>query len=64
MRVFQDAAWLLLGVMLGTGTCFVLVDQPPAGATSSVAPLVSMAVFVMLVGSVHGDRKPLPVRRR
>jgi len=61
LRVLQDAAWVLLGVMLGTGTCFVLVDQQLAIVTGSAVPLASMTVFAMLVSSVHSDCKPAGV---
>jgi len=58
LRELQEIAWVLLGVMLGTGTCFVLVDQPPSSISGSILPLASMTVFAMLASSVHSDCKP------
>ena len=53
---------MLLGVMVGTATCFVLVGQPVLDLAVTAAPLASVTVFIMLMSSLHGAPRRSHVR--
>lgn len=60
MRLLRDTSCLLLGVLLGTSACFALTWRVAAVDPVDVVSLASLAVFVMLLGSLEDPWRPTP----
>jgi hypothetical protein len=56
---FRDAAWILLGTLLGMAVC-VLVRGVLAPV--SAAPMASLTVFALLLGSLSGPDRTARLR--
>ena len=54
MRLFRDAGWILLGVLLGTAASLVIAHRPVEFATVDAVSLASVTVFALLIRSLQG----------
>jgi hypothetical protein len=61
-RLLREAGWVLLGVSLGTTTCFALAGPPSSESIASAAGMANLIVFAMLMASLHRFPKPSRVQ--
>ena len=59
MQTVRDSSWILLGVLLGSASCLIIVQGAWPSAMPSTSALATVTLYSMLIGSLLEPWTPL-----